>query len=114
MIKAHIICKESNKIASCNPVLKPHTKYDSSYDFWVFKSIQNALEFSPLEKGEHIMAIMAEDWFKMVRKLNKNAEAGLSFESPVKEDFLSYCPSLTKNLSMADHYNQNPNTKEDF
>lgn len=64
MIKAHIICKESNKIASCNPVLKPHTKYDSSYDFWVFKSIQNALESRPLEKGEHIMAVMVnEDYY---------------------------------------------------
>ena len=66
------------------------------------------------EVASKAQAIMAEDWFKMVRKLNKNAETCLPFESPVKEDFLNYCPSLTKNLSMADHYNQNPNTKEDF
>lgn len=66
------------------------------------------------EVASKAQAIMVEDWFKMVRKLNKNAEAGLPFESPVKEDFLSYYPSFIKNLSIADHYNQNPDTEEDF
>ena len=66
------------------------------------------------EVASKAQAIMAEDWFKTVRKLNKNAEASLPFENPVKEDFLSLYPSLTKNLSMADYHNLNPDTEEDF
>lgn len=66
------------------------------------------------EVASKAQAIMAEDWFKMVRKLNKNAEAGLPFENPVKKDFLSLYPSLTKNLSMADYHNLNPDTENDF
>lgn len=78
-------------------------------------AVLKILQYSKSRKvASKAQAIMAEDWFKMVRKLNKNAEAGLPFESPVKEDFLNYCPQLTKNLSMADHYNQDPDTEEDF
>jgi len=66
------------------------------------------------EVASKAQAIMAEDWFKMVRKLNKNAETCLPFENPVKKDFLSLYPSLTKNLSMADYHNLNPDTENDF
>ena len=66
------------------------------------------------EVASKARAIMAEDWFKMVRKLNKNAETCLPFENPVKEDFLSLYPSLTKNLSMTDYHNLNPDNEEDF
>lgn len=86
MIKAHIICKESNKIASYNPVLKPHTKYDSSYDFWVFKSIQNALEFRPLEKGEHIMAVMVNEASLVSRSLDDLYNA----KEIITEDFITF------------------------
>ena len=103
MIKAHIICKESNKIASCNPVLKPHTKYDSSYDFWVFKSIQNALESRPLEKDEHIMAVMVNEASLISRSLDDLYNA----KEIITEDFITF--SDVKHL--LSHVQSKPVTK---
>ena len=86
MIKAYIICKESNENTSKAPILKPHTKYDSSYDFWVFKSIQNALESRPLEKGEHIMAIMVNKASLISRSLDDLYNA----KKIITEDFITF------------------------
>lgn len=78
-------------------------------------AVLKVLQYSKsIEVASKAQAIMAEYWFKTVRRLNENAETCLPPENPINVDFHDYYPSLIEILKRDNNNNQNPDTEEDF